>query len=181
MLLLTQSYNSSLSICISNETIELPYFASHCHLEKFNLYKAVCRVAKNLLLYYVSSRNKLFNKMCSLCLFPVVDKSRTSCYQLVTRFTRPTDSQQVVPTSLISSACKARFIRRILAASNATKTIDNAQVVTGLQTICYKSVHKLSTSCVRTACSQLLQQVWNKLLTTCNKLDSIIRLVTRLF
>jgi hypothetical protein len=31
-----------------------------------------------------------------------------------------------------------------------------AQVVTGLQTSCYKSVHKLSTSCVRTACSQLL-------------------------
>ena len=29
-------------------------------------------------------------------------------------------------------------------------------VVTGLQTSCYKSVHKLSTSCVRTACSQLL-------------------------
>jgi hypothetical protein len=35
-------------------------------------------------------------------------------------------------------------------------TRKNAQVVTGLQTRCYKSVHKLSTSCVRTACSQLL-------------------------
>jgi hypothetical protein len=35
-------------------------------------------------------------------------------------------------------------------------TRKNAQVVTGLQTSCYKSVHKLSTSCVRTACSQLL-------------------------
>jgi hypothetical protein len=34
-------------------------------------------------------------------------------------------------------------------------TRKNAQVVTGLQTSCYKSVHKLSTSCVRTACSQL--------------------------
>jgi hypothetical protein len=34
-------------------------------------------------------------------------------------------------------------------------TCKNAQVVTGLQTSCYKSVHKL-TSCVRTACSQLL-------------------------
>jgi hypothetical protein len=50
-----------------------------------------------------------------------------------------------------------------------------------LQTSCYKFVHKLSTSCVLTACSQLLQQVWNKLLTTCNKLDGIIRLVTKLF
>jgi hypothetical protein len=62
-------------------------------------------------------------------------------------------------------------------------TRNNAQVVTGLQTSCYKSVHKLFTSCVRTACSQLLEQVWKKLLTTCNKLDGIfnIRLVTRLF
>jgi hypothetical protein len=59
--------------------------------------------------------------------------------------------------------------------------VKTPQVVTGLQTSCYKSVHKLSTSCVRTACSQLLEQVWNKLLTTCNKLDGIIRLVTRLF
>jgi hypothetical protein len=38
----------------------------------------------------------------------------------------------------------------------ACYTRKNAQVVTGLQTSCYKSVHKLSTSCVRTACSQLL-------------------------
>ena len=35
-------------------------------------------------------------------------------------------------------------------------TRKNAQVVIGLQTSCYKSVHKRSTSCVRTACSQLL-------------------------
>ena len=30
-------------------------------------------------------------------------------------------------------------------------------------TSCYKSVHKLSTSCVRTACSQLLEQAVNNL------------------
>jgi hypothetical protein len=35
-------------------------------------------------------------------------------------------------------------------------TRKNAQVVTGLQTSCYKSVHKLSTSCVRTAVPSLL-------------------------
>jgi hypothetical protein len=59
----------------------------------------------------------------------------------------------------------------VLTVSNFKAThVKNAQVVTGLQTSCYKSVHKLSTSCVRTACSQLLEQVWNKLLTTCNKL-----------
>ena len=43
--------------------------------------------------------------------------------------------------------------------------------------ICFK----LSAFCVRTACSMLLQQIWNKLLTTCNKLDGIIRLVPRFF
>ena len=48
--------------------------------------------------------SQLVNKMYSYCLFPVVDKPRTSCYHLVTRLMRPTDSQQVVPTSLISFA-----------------------------------------------------------------------------
>ena len=46
---------------------------------------------------------------------------------------------------------------------------------------CSKSVHKLSTSCVRTACCKLLKKVWNKLLTTCKKLDGTVGLVTRLF
>ena len=42
-----------------------------------------------------------------------------------------------------------------------------------------KSVHtdKLS----RTACSNLLKQVFNEPLTTCNKLDGIVRAVTRLY
>jgi exopolysaccharide biosynthesis protein len=35
-------------------------------------------------------------------------------------------------------------------------TRKNAQVVTSLQTSCHKSVHKLSTSCVRIACSQIV-------------------------
>ena len=35
--------------------------------------------------------------------------------------------------------------------------------------------------CVRTIFSMLLEQILNKLLTTCNKLDGTIRLVTRLF
>jgi hypothetical protein len=47
------------------------------------------------------------------CLFPVVEKSGTSCYHLVTRLMRPTDSQQVVPTSLISSACNKLFNKLI--------------------------------------------------------------------
>ena len=47
-------------------------------------------------------------------------------------------------------------------------------------TSCTKSANKPSTSCVRTSCPKLLQ-VWNKLLTTCNNLVDIIRLVARLF
>jgi hypothetical protein len=52
----------------------------------------------------MSKKSHLPTKMRSHCLFPVVDKSGTSCYHLVTRLMRPTDLQQVVPTSLISSA-----------------------------------------------------------------------------
>ena len=37
--------------------------------------------------------------------------------------------------------------------ANRKYTRKNAQVVTSLQTSCNRSVHKLSTSCVRTACS----------------------------
>jgi hypothetical protein len=47
------------------------------------------------------------------------------------------------------------LIKILLASHSIQNTRKNAQVVTGLQTSCYKSVHKLSTSCVRTACSQL--------------------------
>ena len=36
---------------------------------------------------------------------------------------------------------------------NVMYTRKNAEVVTSLQTSCNKSVHKLSTSCFRTACS----------------------------
>ena len=47
----------------------------------------------------------------------------------------------------------------------------NAQVGTSLQTSCNESVHKLSTSCVRTVCSQF---VVTSLEQVCNKLDGII-------
>jgi hypothetical protein len=49
----------------------------------------------------------------------------------------------------------------------------NAQIVTGLQTSCYKSVHMLSTSLVRTACfytrknAQVCYKSVHKLLTRC--------------
>jgi hypothetical protein len=48
------------------------------------------------------------------------------------------------------------------------------QVVTSLFTSCQQVVFALLVP-------GLLEQVWNKLLTICNKLDGIIRLVRRLF
>jgi hypothetical protein len=53
--------------------------------------------------------SQFVSKMCSHCLFPVVDMSETSYCHLVTKLTRPTDSQQVSPTSLISSARNKLF------------------------------------------------------------------------
>ena len=45
--------------------------------------------------------------------------------------------------------------------------VKNAQVVTGLQTSCYKSVHKLSTSCVPTVFALLVPSCCNKFGTSC--------------
>ncbi len=51
--------------------------------------------------------------------------------------------------------------------------------------VCKQFVTNLFTSCQQVVfallVSMLLQQVWNKLSTTCNKLDGIIRLAARLF
>jgi hypothetical protein len=47
-----------------------------------------------------------------------------------------------------------------------------------LQTSCNKVVVKPISGCVRTACSQLLWQVWNKLLSPCYKVDDGNRLAT---
>jgi hypothetical protein len=56
--------------------------------------------------------------------------------------------------------------------------LKNTQVVTDLQTSCNKVVGKPISGCVRTACSQLLWQVWNKLLSPCYKVDDGNRLAT---
>jgi hypothetical protein len=56
-------------------------------------------------------------------------------------------------------------------------TRKNAQLVTNLQTSCYKSVHKLSTSCVHTACSQF---VVTSLEQAVNNQWTLIQLVTSL-
>jgi hypothetical protein len=61
--------------------------------------------------------------------------------------------------------CKRAIVAFFETAPRYTRK--NAQVVTSLQTSCYTSVHKLSTSCARTACSQFvvtsLEQAVNNL------------------
>ena len=47
----------------------------------------------------------------------------------------------------------AKLFSLHIATRTSVYTRENAQVVTTLQTSCNKSVHKLSTSCVCTACS----------------------------
>ena len=63
---------------------------------------------------------------------------------------------------------------------NVGDTRKNAQVVTGLQTSCYKSVHKLSTSCVRTAfsyscCNKFGTIYINKLVTSLMALSDLLQ------
>jgi hypothetical protein len=60
--------------------------------------------------------------------------------------------------------CKRAIVAFFETAPGYTRK--NAQVVTSLQTSCYTSVHKLSTSCVRIACSLVvtsLKQAVNNL------------------
>ena len=66
---------------------------------------------------------------------------------------------------LLGNLEKYQRILQLFGSGNYTRK--NAQVVTSLQTSCDKSVHQLSTSCVRTASSWLvvtnLEQVVNSL------------------
>ena len=59
----------------------------------------------------------------------------------------------------------------------SSKLFFPCNVETNLKTSCNKSVQKLLTSCVRTACLKLLEKAWNKLLTTCNKLNGLADLL----
>jgi hypothetical protein len=75
---------------------------------------------------------------------------RQPYYKMITLFM----SCQLSTLQLGTSSVNTSFWQAVSQSSYYTRK--NAQVVTGLQTSCYKSVHKLSTSCLRTACSQLL-------------------------
>jgi hypothetical protein len=102
--------------------------------------------------------SQFVNKMCSHCLFPVVDKSGTSCYHLVTRLMRPTDSQQVVPTSLISSArnklltswwqqARSNLLRTACISLVGTTCSKSVTVINLVPSCCDKSGTKLLSPC----------------------------------
>ena len=57
----------------------------------------------------------------------------------------------------------------------------NAQVATDLQTSCNKSVHKLFTRCIRTACPEIVGTSLEQAVDKLYDLDGTIRPVTRLF
>jgi hypothetical protein len=78
---------------------------------------------------------------------------RQPCNILVISWLYIWDLLQVVPTTCYHPAIQ-RFVNKLRVITLYTRK--NSQVVTGLQTSCYKSANKPSTSCVRTACSQLL-------------------------
>ena len=69
----------------------------------------------------------------------------TQCYTTFKLRFKMVEEAQVQNMYVILTNCKIKW--------NSCYTRKNAHVVTSLQTSCNKSVHKLSTSCVRTACS----------------------------
>ena len=64
--------------------------------------------------------------------------------------------------------------------SKRQKRVKPGNIVTGPQTSCYKSVHKFSSSCIRTACSYVVPTSLEQAVNNCNQLYGI-RLVARLF
>ena len=92
--------------------------------------------------------------------------------------TGPYDRLEIVYETLDNRITKVEFNNNVMFLKLMHYTRKNAQVckqvVTSLFTSCQQIVFALLVS-------SLSRQVWSKLLTTCNKLDDIIRLVTRLF
>jgi hypothetical protein len=92
--------------------------------------------------------------------------ANTTCLQLVNRFVA---TCLQIGSNLCIFTCVSLFIAEVmeLRCFQTVYTRKNAQVVTDLQTSCEKVVVKPISVGVHTACSQLLRQVWNKLLSPC--------------
>ena len=97
------------------------------------------------------------NKLCSQCLFQVVNK-----FEMPEQLSDRADN-----------AIKFGNHTRVKTQKLQQTCTQGQQVVTSL---CSKAVNKLRSHCL----FQVVRQVWNKLLTTCSKLDGTFRLVTRL-
>jgi hypothetical protein len=102
--------------------------------------------------------NNLATNLISTRLLQVVNSLFQTCWQLGTSSANTTCWRLVgrLATRCEIFVCSVGYTRK------------KAQVVTDLQTSCNKVVIKPISGCVRTACSQLLWQVWNKLLSSCN-------------
>jgi hypothetical protein len=111
-------------------------------------------------LYRTCWNNLVTSLIISTRLLQIVNSLFQTCYNTWEQAVR----RQLVDGLLTNLLQDVRFLR-------VYYTRKNAQVVTSLQTSCYKSVHKLSTSYVRTACSKFvvtslkqavnnLQQAW---------------------
>ena len=114
------------------------------------------------------------------------DKSGTSCYHLVTRLMTVTDLLQVVPTRLIQAvhvtSCYELVVINLLRADDIR--LVGTTIHAKISHLVVPKISYLPTSRQQVVFALLVpsrQQVWNKLLTTCNNLVDIIRLVARLF
>ena len=74
----------------------------------------------------------------------------------------------------IAFVCGRLYGKNIYVPNTVRKTHKLLQICKLQDACCKMPVHELSTRCVRTASSQVLKQVWNKLLMTCNNLHVTI-------
>ncbi len=89
------------------------------------------------------------------------------CHTIIHNYERTSSIIMFAKCGLRRAVFSWMYICALWGKTKIYTTRKNAQVVTGLQTSCYKSVHKLSASCVRTACSHVvatsLEQAVNNL------------------
>jgi hypothetical protein len=146
---------------------------------------------------FVTTCLQTCNNWCVFTCVVPVDKSGTSFYRLVTRLMRPIDSQQVVPTSLISSA----HDNKLMTTSSSQLVTNSLYILALLYQVCYshQSCNKVVTTCSRLLtttgnkqCEHILTSAWQlDLVTTCLRtaclktcyklVVELNRLVTNLF
>jgi hypothetical protein len=74
--------------------------------------------------------------------------------QIIRKSSQVNASQRKLVVKRDASKCNLKLAMTCVLVWSGLYTCKNAQVVTGLQTSCYKSVRKLSTSCVPSCCNK---------------------------